>query len=146
MAYCTAADVQEDFPGTTFSSTSKVTLASLSNHITDADALINSYLAGRYEVPVVATAALATLKLLSRSLVADKVKGLLEIKQATNQNANQNVRSGLNTRDVMKLLEDLRDGKSQLTGAALLLAGGGISSFNVGSTRETRFKTGEDQW
>lgn len=146
MAYCLAADVQEDFPGTTFTTTSKVTLASLGNHITDADALINSYLAGRYEVPIVAVAALPVLKLISRSLVSDKVKGLLEIKQATNQGANQNVRSGLGTREVMKLLEDLRDGRSQLTDATLALAGGGISSFNVGEVRETKFKTNEDAW
>jgi len=146
MAYCVDTDIQQDFPGTTFTETSKVKLCDLSDFIVDADALINSYLAGRYVVPVVSSGALPVLKLYSRSLVSDKVKGLLEIKQQTNATANQNVRTGLGTRDIIKLLEDLRDGKSQLVGAALVVANGGISSFNVTNNRETKFKTNEDQW
>ena len=146
MAYCTASDIQEDFAGMSFTSGSKVTAEAVGNFITDADALINSYLAGRYSVPITGTAALATVKLLSRSLVADKVKGILEIKQATNQGANQNVRSGMSTRDVLRMLEDLRDGKAQLTDATLVTAHGGISSFNVREGKTSEFQKDEQQW
>jgi hypothetical protein len=146
MAYCTTADIQEDFPSVVFNATAKVTLTSLVNHIVDADAIINSYLAGRYSVPVVGAEAVPVLKAYSRALVANKVRGILGIKQATNQGANQDIGSGLTTAQVMRALEGLRDGDSQLPGASLALVNGGIASFNVGAARERRFRTDEDQW
>jgi hypothetical protein len=146
MAYCTAADIQEDFPSVVFNAQSKVTLASLSNHITDADAIIDSYLAGRYSVPVDVAAALPVLKAYSRALVSNKVRGILAIKQSTNQGANQDVGGGMSTAQVVRALEGLRDGDSQLPGGGLAITAGGIASFNVGEARETRFNTTEDKW
>lgn len=148
MAYCTSDEVAKDFPATNFGATgSKVTVDDIDEFIEDADALIDSYISSRYVVPVTAdTTALRTLRLFSRSMVADKVKGILEIKQPINTAANQNVRSGLNTKDVIKLLEQIRDGQSQLTGAIMLSSGGGINSFNVREGITPRFKKDEDQW
>lgn len=148
MAYCTSDEVAKDFPATNFEATgAKVTTDDIDEFIQDADALIDSYISSRYVVPVTAdTTALRTLRLFSRSLVADKVKGILEIKQPINTAANQNVRSGLNTKDVLKLLEQIRDGQSQLTGATMISAGGGINSFNVREGKTARFKKDEDQW
>lgn len=148
MAYCTNAEVAKDFPATNFSATgAKVSTSDIDEFIQDADALIDSYISSRYAVPVTGdTTALRTLRLFSRSLVADKVKGILEIKQPQNSGANQNVRSGLSTKDVIKLLEQIRDGQSQLTGAQLLSSGGGINSFNVREGKTARFNKDEDQW
>ena len=146
MAYCLAADIQKDFPGVVFDTTSKVKLADIPDFITDADALIDSYLSARYVVPVTGSESLAVLKFYSRTLVSDKVKGLLEIKQQTNQNANQNVRSGLTSRDILKLLADLRDGNSQLPDAVLAKSGGGINSFNVKNGVVPEFKKDTEAW
>lgn len=146
MAYSTFADIEKDFPNTSFTSTTKVTDSDIDDFITDADAMIDSYLAGRYEVPVTAGAsALSLLRLYSRTLVSDKVKGILEIKQASGNNT-QNVRSGLTTKDVIKQLEAIRDGAAQLPGAALALKAGGLQSFNVKEGRETRFHMDEEEW
>lgn len=150
MAYAVVTDVQEDFPSVTFTddADSKVKLASIPNFITDADALIDSYLAVRYVVPVVGAAALPVLKFYSRSLVADKIKGLLEIKQQTNERANQNVRTGLSTKDIIKILEGFRDGTSVLPGADLSPLPVGSGSFSSGGIggRTTRFIKDEEQW
>ena len=148
MSYCVASDIQKDFPGVTFDGTasSKVKLATLSEFITDADALINSYLSGRYSVPITGTESLKVLKLYSRTLVSDKVKGILEVKQATNAGANQNVRTGLSTKDVIKLLQDLQDGSAQLSDADLVLEYGGVSSFNVREGKTAEFKKDSENW
>lgn len=145
MAYCTNADILVDFPGVSFTA-GRVTTANIDDFITDADALINSYLAGRYATPVAGTESLKVLKLYSRTLVSDKIKGILEVKQATNQGANQNIRSGLTTKDVLKLLEAYRDGDMQLSDAGLLLEDGGIASFNVKKAIAPEFKKSEKQW
>ncbi len=151
MAYSASADIQADFPSVTFSddAASKVKLANIPSYIADADALIDSYLATRYTVPVTGNAtAVNLLRFYSRSLVSDKIKGLLEIKQATNQATNQNVRTGLSTKDIIKILEDYRDGTAVLPGAELgnpLVAAATFSSGGIGS-QTTRFVKDEEQW
>lgn len=146
MGYCALADITADFANMVFDDNSKVKDSDVTSFIVDADALIDSYLSARYSLPVTGTRSLAVLKLYSRALVADKVAGILQIKQSTNQGANQNVRSGLSTKDVLKQLGDLRDGSGQLPDADLASPGGGISSFNVKTGRVPEFRKDEKQW
>lgn len=146
MAYSTQEDIQQDFPALTFDETSKVKLSDIPDFIDDADAVIDSYISGRYVTPVTSVPALAVLRMYSRSMVSDKISGMLQVKQATNQAANQNVRTGLGTKDVLKLLGDLRDGLSQLSGAQLAKDAGGISSFNVKTCRKPEFRKDEKKW
>lgn len=148
MPYSTEDDILEDFPSVTFDENSKVKLASIDNFIADADSVIDSYLAARYVVPVTGTKSLAVLKFYSRSLVSDKIKGLLEIKQQTNERANQNVRTGLSTKDIIKILEGYRDGTSILSDADLAEATVGGASFASGGVggKTQRFNKDDDAW
>lgn len=146
MAYCTTDDIAADFANMVFDADSKVKDSDVESFITDSDALINSYLGGRYIVPITGTESLKLMKLYSRSLTSDKIKGILEIKQQTNTGANQNVRTGLGTKDVIRLLEDLRDGNTQLPDAALAKTAGGISSFNVREGKTPTFQKDVDSW
>jgi phage gp36-like protein len=146
MGYCSAADITADFANMLFDATTKVKAADIDSFIVDADALIDSYLAGRYVVPITGVEALKVVKLYSRTLVSDKVTGILQIKQQTNTPANQNVRSGLSTKDVIKMLEALKNGDSQLSDAALVKSAGGISSFNVREGRTPEFKKDVESW
>jgi phage gp36-like protein len=148
MAYCVLADIVKDFPGALFdtSDNSKVKSTAITDFIVDADALIDGYVSARYVVPVTAPKSLALLKFYSRTLVSDKVKGILEVKQATNASANQNVRSGLSTKDVIKILEGIADGSTNLPDAALILDSGGINSFNVREGIEPEFKKDTPAW
>lgn len=148
MPYSTPTDIQKDFPATKFTNDarSRVKLDDIPDFIADADALIDSYLVGRYGVPITAPASLGALRLYSRSLVADKIKGILEIDQAGTQNANQNVRTGLSTKDILAILKDIRDGKADLSGASDNVSKPISAAFAAGGTPTTRFQKDVDQW
>lgn len=147
MAYSTSAEVQSDFKNLPLSTTTMVTLADVEQFIVEADALINSYVGMRYETPVTADAStLALLKLFSRTLVADRVKKIMEVKQTTNQSANQDTRGAYSTRDVMLALKQIKDGDLKLSGATLNASNGGIFSNNVANEEEPTFKKGYKQW
>lgn len=148
MSYCTVADVEVDFKGVDFTASSLITTATVTQFIVEADALINSYTGARWTVPITADASsLALMSLFSRTLVAARVRGILSNKQATNADANQNVREdALTVGSVMKALADIRDGKMQLSGASLLLANAGFKSYNQSQGIQPRFKKDTKQW
>lgn len=147
MAYTTSTEVQADFKNVTFSTTTLVTTADVVQFITEADALINSYVGMKYQVPVTADSdALALLKLFSRTLVADRIKKVLEVKQASSTSANQDARGAYSTRDVMKALEDIKKGNLTLSGATSLISGGGFYSSNAANDRQRTFKKDDKQW
>lgn len=148
MAYTTAADVQADFKGTTFGSGTLVTSAAVTQFIVEADALINSYVGQRWTVPITAdTTSLALMSLFSRTLVATRVRGILENKQTTNVDANQQVKAdGYSVKDVMKALNDIKNGDMQLSGASLLLASSAFYSNNQAHSTPHTFHKGRKQW
>lgn len=152
MAYASPSEVASDFKDITFlaaaaTPTSLVTSEDVTQFIVEADALINSYLGMRYETPVTANSeALALLKLYSRSIVAERIRGILEVKQATNTQANQDVRRGLSMKDILTLLKDLKDGKTLLPGADLLTPTGPFYSKNYANNVKPVFKKSERQW
>jgi hypothetical protein len=146
MGYCTAADIQKDFPGVVFNATSKVKLSDIDDFIVDADNLINTYAAGKYAIPINGPISLGIVKFYSRSLVADKIATILQIKQGTNQMANQNVRSGLSTKDIIKLLEKLPTEDSLLIDADPSLDGGGINTFNRKNAVKPEFEKSVRRW
>jgi hypothetical protein len=151
MAYSTTADIQQEFPTLTFTDddTSKVKLASIPDFIADADALIDSYLGARYVVPVDGgDASLAVLKFYSRSLVADKIKGILEIRRETSDRAQQNPRTGLSTKDIIRILEGYRDGTSVLPDAEGVDDSFSAGAFAYGGTgiQTQRFSKDVDNW
>lgn len=132
MAYTTIANVQADFKDMTFSSTTNVTDADVTQFIVEADALINSYVGQVYQVPVTASASsLALLSLFSRTLVADRIKKIIEVKQLTNNKFNLEGRGAYSTKDVMAQLSAIRDQDLNLDGATLLDAHDGFFSSNA---------------
>lgn len=147
MAYSTTAEVQADFKSLVFSTTTLVTSADVAQFIIESDALINSYVGMKYLTPVEADDdALGLLKLFSRTLVADRIKKILEVKQATNTSANQDVRGAYSTRDVMKALNDIKKGDLKLSGATSLVTAGGFFSNNFVNNVQPVFKKDEKQW
>lgn len=148
MSYSQVSDIQKDFPSVKFTDNpnAKVKLSDIPDFIDDIDALIDTYLAGRYGIPVTAPASANVLRMYSRTLVADKIKGLLEIDQQGSQQANQNVRTGLNTKDVLAILKDIRDGKADLPGASSNVSKPITAAFAAGGSPSTRFEKDTDQW
>lgn len=148
MAYCTATDVQADFKAIVFNSTSMVTSTAITDFITEADALINSYVGARWTTPITANSdSVALMKLCSRTIVADRIRGILANKQQTATDANQQVSSdGFSVKNVMALLNDIKLGNVQLTGADLLLPNAGMFSNNYERNELPRFRKNRKSW
>ena len=147
MAYCTSLNVQADFKNMTFTASTLVTSDDVTQFIVEADALINSFIGMKYETPVTAgTSALELLKLFSRTIVADRIKKIIEVKQSTSSSANQDVRGAYSTRDVMKMLMQIKDGDLKLSGATPLVSNGGFYSKNYLEDILPVFEKDEKQW
>jgi hypothetical protein len=148
MAYCTYTDIQSDFKSLTFASGSgNVTQEDVTQFIVEADALINSYVSGKYETPVAAGDGLNLLKMISRNIVTLRVKSILEVKQSTNVAANQNpVSTSLSMKQCLDMLGEIKAGKLKLDGATALVSGGGFYSSNYANDITPVIKKDSKLW
>jgi hypothetical protein len=148
LAYTTRLEIQADFKDAVFNATSLVRSADVDQFIVESDALINSYVGKVYTVPVVvAGAGKDLLKFLSRSLVAARIKRILEVKQEKNTDPNQNIVGVLLAPNVvMGILRDIQKQNIALEGATPLTSGGGFYSSNVSNSVEPVIKKDEKQW
>lgn len=147
MAYTTTTEIQADFKDTTFTTATNVKIADVDQFIVEADALINSQIGTVYVTPVAAGEGLQVLKLLSRSLVAARIKRIMEVKQEQNTDANQSVLGVLlSPSQVMTVLKSLQDKRSTLIGAELLTSTGGFFSKNVAEAVEPVMEKDTKQW
>lgn len=148
MAYCTVAQVESEFKSIDFSATdSLMPEATVTQFIVEADALINSFVGQRYQVPVTSGDGLELLKLYSRTLVAERIKGIWETKNAVNSRADQNTRSStLSKTDILNLLKSIAKGELALDGATKNVSGGVFSSYTYDNGISPVFKKEEKQW
>lgn len=149
MSYTTPTEVQSDFKSIDFTvSGANVNTASVTQFISEADALINSYVGTVYQVPVVGSGeGLTLLKLLSRSLVTARIKRIMEVKQEKNADPSQNVVGVLlSPSAVMKILSDIQTKTLALAGALPLISGGGFYSNNAANDVCSVAKKDDKQW
>lgn len=147
MSYATVAEIEADFKDTSFTSSTNVKTADVTQFIVEADALINAYVGTVYTVPVASGDGLNLLKLLCRSLVAARIKRIMEVKQEKNADPNQSVLGVLlPPSQVMKILKDIQEQNLALAGATLLVSGSGFYNNNVTNDVEPRIKKDERQW
>lgn len=146
--YTTVEEVQADFKSITFDKTTLVSIDDVEQFIVEADALINSFVGKKYQTPVTADSSSTTLlKLFSRTIVRDRIKELLQVKQTGgNTSANQDVRGAYGTRDVMAQLRAIQKSELELSGATPLVTHGAFSSFNVAHGVKPIFKKNQRQW
>ena len=149
MAYALNTDVAAEFKNIAFTVTSFVTTTDVDNFITQMDALINSYVGAKYVVPITADASsVALMQLFCVTLVADKIKRILENRQATNTQTTQEVRGAYTTKDVMNALNMIKKGELVLSGATLISGSGNgvMFSNNVANEVEPEFEKALEQW
>lgn len=150
MAYTNYEEIQADFKDMTFlESGTNVTQDAVTQFITEADALINSYVGSRYATPLTESSGegYQLLKLLSRSLVSARVKKLMEVKQEKSTDANQSVAGVLfSVTRVMSILEDIKNDIISLAGAQALETKNGFFSSNAAAGVEFVSKKDEKQW
>lgn len=127
MSYTTPLEIQSDFKNLVLGADKNVTEDDVFQFIKEADALINAYIAARYTVPISPGVdplnlpdSFQLMKTLSRAIVAERIRGILEVKNAGDRGANQNVRSGMSLADALKILKDLKSGDLDLVGLDLI--------------------------
>lgn len=147
MSYCAYTDVQSDFKNIQFTDTSLVTSSAVTQFIVEASALIDSYVGSRYVTPITGAMSLSLMSLFCRTLVSDRVRGIMANKQQVATDANQQVKSdGFATKDVMKALNDLKDGVSTLSDGVLLNQNASFYSNNNQNGVNARFNKNRKQW
>ena len=148
MGYCSSDDVKAEFKNLQLPSGGFVTSDTIDTFINEASALIDSKVGKRWVVPITGDASsLALMSLFCRTLVADRVRGILANKQQTNTDPNKQVKSdGYSVRDVMNSLEQIRKGEMQLSGAQLINATASMFSNNFSRNVQGRFRKGYKQW
>lgn len=146
MGYASEENVEGEFKKLSLTTTTFVTSTTLATMLEDADALIDSYVGSRYQVPITATASLNLMRLYATVLVRDRIKPIFEVRQTTNTGANQNPRGSavFDTSAVMKELQKIRDGELDLAGATLLTQTGAFSSGTL--DEEYTFQKNKTQW
>lgn len=149
-AYCTVPDIQGEIKGIDFSATGAlVTTSTVTGFITEASALVNSYVSQRWVTPITADdESLALMSLYTRTLVVDRVKRILRNKQVTNTDGNQAVRSdgGLTVSEVMKALQGIAAGSMNLSGATKQLPDSGFYSNNQARGQSPTVFKNRRQW
>ena len=149
MPYSTVALVQSEFRVLDVSATTSVTTDDINGFITETDALINAKVGVRYSTPVLVGTSpnsFAILQMISRKLVALRVRDILEVKNLTDTAAQQDVRGGLSKKDLMKMLDDIANGSLILDDSTVKNNGVTMSSFNSENSEEAYFKKNVDQW
>lgn len=143
MAYCLYTDVESEFKNLdSTASGAKVTNTEIGGFITQADALIDSYLSTRYVVPVTGSSALSLLKWICIQIVKERVQKIIAVKTGNPE---------LDQDDVDKpmwllMLESIQKGGINLVDAVLLNSGEGFKSGNVENEISQLFDVAAQQW
>lgn len=145
MPYSTVALVQSEFRSLDISATTAVTTTDVNGFITETDALIDSYLS-RYILPISSVTALAILQMISRQLVACRVRDILEVKNIEVKAAEQGGRGGCNREELMKMLDKIKSGSLILPEADVDKSMLGMASGNTDNDIEPFFERDKAQW
>jgi len=145
MPYSVSTDVASEFRNVSFTTTSLVTTAEVTEFIVQADALIDGMIGKRYEVPITGAESLKILKQISIWLVAYRVSKILKVKSASEE-PNQGPKS-VNLYDkALALLKKISKGDILLSDTDTLNAKDGIESYNVSNNIVPVFQKGVDQY
>lgn len=133
MAYATTTDIASEFKGLTFTSTSALTDTEVAAFITQEEAIINTTIANRYEIPVTGTSAIEVMKSISIAYVAYRVAKTLNLKKdlpIPKEMIPQALNEGSKFRISKKQLEDIQTGKLVLNDAVARSLGQGVEGYN----------------
>ena len=140
--YATAAQVETEFKGVTFSSSTQPTSTELSTMITEASAEIDARLAVKYTTPITGTNALVVVRSICVQLLKGRVNEIRGIKTGGDDDKDYTDPSKL-ARD---MLDKLASGKMKLTDATLAATADGVKSYTYTNSIEPNFDVEESQW
>lgn len=155
MAYCTSAQVAEEFNGVSFGASTNPTSTTVDRWIAEADQLIDSKVGLRYTVPITNASDLILIRQISIMLVAARVRRRLNRTGPDGETAKVKV---TDTHDqAMKMLDQIVKGLMDLPNSDLRNTAVGVSSFHAACADDEyddcadditshEFKKGVDQW
>lgn len=148
MAYSSITNIQYEFKDVTFSSSTAMTTAKVTQYMADADAEIDCTLAVKYTTPITGTQSLVLIGQIAVWLVKDRINETLQVKTGddkTSQTGGKSYRQ-----KAVDMLNDLASGKKVLTDAALKTSADGVQSYNNNNSDDDDtanvFQRGVDQW
>lgn len=145
MAYATLAQVQSEFKNLSIGASTPITTTEAERFIEESDALIDSYLSRRYEVPITGSNSLKVVREISIMLTAHRIKEILRVKTGDSK-ADQDGRGNSLHSRAMNLLKDIVKRKLNLTDATAATADDGVSSYVSSNDVPFIFERGTDQW
>lgn len=148
MTYAAVVDIQNEFRKITFDGTSDITDTRVTGFLEETDAMIDTLLSVRYQLPITGTKSLLVLKRIEIAVVAERIASILDLKQ--NKVVSSTIKQEYNKKDkaniAIKMLNQLVDGIIILPDAVLLDSQYGFSSYTEDNNIEPFFEKGVDQW
>lgn len=146
--YCTTSEVISEFKNLVVDTTTAISTADITSFIAQAEALINSYVSNRYILPIDSGAeGFQILKMIEIAIVADRIRKIMEVKQLSSKDAVQSVRGLLDSKAILKMLEDIRDGDIAIIGGSPLInSGSTLYSETDAIGAKPFFKRNVRQW
>lgn len=147
--YSSVANIRSEFRSLDIGTDTAITTLEVQDFIAEIDSLINSIVGLRYIVPIVeanSPNAFKLLRMISRKLVAMRVKDILAVKDAASVALNQDTRGDFSKSDLMKMLKEISAGLIKLDDAVALSTAQGLTSFNFENREKPVFKKNVDQW
>ena len=156
MAYCTAAQVAEEFSGVSFNASSNPTSTTVDRWIAEADAIINSKVSQRYTAPITHADDLVIIRTISIMMVAARVRRRLNRTGPEGEPAKVKVTDTYD--QAMKMLDQIAKGIMLLPNSTLANSDVGVKSFSASYASQCaaddaaddidahEFRKGRDQW
>lgn len=147
MAYCTNAQVADEFngiPGGAFSSTTNPTDTTVDRWIAEADALIDSKVGLRYDVPITDVDDLIVIRQIAIMLVSARIRRRLNRVGPDGETAKIKVTDTFD--QAMKLLDSIIKGLTDLPNSDLRNSDVGVSSFSTSLESPHKFTRDSDDW
>lgn len=146
MPYAVIADINANLKDITFSGSTDPTQTEVETWITDYSNLIDAKISNRYTVPVTGNAdAEALLKRICVWFVLSEIKQVLSLGGGDKQTSQYQIANGLYER-AMKLLDEIRDGLTNLPGTSSASGGPASSSYNQRNAVDAVFQKDVKQW
>jgi phage gp36-like protein len=149
MTYATTTDIQSEFKSLPLSASSAVTTTEVEKFLEETDAIIDTFLAARYTLPITGTKSLLVLKKIEIDFVAYRVAKILNLKKEVplpDENIIQELNEGAAYRESKKLLDGLFTGKMLLPDESPKTSGSGMSDYNSANSVEPIFERDTKQW
>jgi len=140
MAYSVYGDVQSEFKSTTFGASTKITSTEVTEFISQADAMIDGIVSGKYVTPVTGSESLKIVKMISINLVAGRIWNILEREGTDAKNKGHDL-----IEFAKAMLKKITEGKLELSDATSI-ASTTFESYNKTNAIVGLIDKDTDQW